>query len=64
VTYKGKKSATVKFGATATKTIKLTGLKLTKKEAKAKSFKVSFTVVYSENGTTAVSTAASVKLKK
>jgi len=64
VTYKGKKSATVKFGATATKTIKLTGLKLTKKEAKAKSFKVSFTVVYSENGTTAVSTAATAKLKK
>ena len=64
VTDKGKKSATVKFGATASKTIKLTGLKLTKKEAKAKSFKVSFTVVYSEHGTTAVSTAATAKLKK
>jgi hypothetical protein len=64
VTDKGKKSATVKFGATANKTVKITGLKLTKKEAKAKSFKVSFTVVYSENGTTAVSTAATAKLKK
>ena len=64
VTDKGKKSATVKFGATASKTIKLTGLKLTKKETKAKSFKVSFTVVYSENSTTAVSTAATAKLKK
>jgi len=64
VTDKGKKSATVKFGATASKTVKLTGLKLTKKEAKAKSFKVSFTVVYSEHGITAVSTAATAKLKK
>jgi hypothetical protein len=63
VTDKGKKSATVKFGATASKTVKLTGLKLTKKEAKAKSFKVGFTVLYSENGTTAVSTAATAKLK-
>ena len=64
VTDKGKKSVTAKFGATANKTVKITGLKLTKKEAKAKSFKVSFTVVYSENGTTAVSTAATAKLKK
>jgi hypothetical protein len=64
VTDKGKKSVTARFGATANKTVKITGLKLTKKEAKAKSFKVSFTVVYSENGTTAVSTAATAKLKK
>jgi hypothetical protein len=64
VTDKGKKSATVKFGATANKNIKLTGLKLTNKEAKAKSFKVSFTVLYSEHGTTAVSTAATAKLKR
>jgi hypothetical protein len=64
VTEKGKKSVTVKFGATASKTIKLTGLKLTTKEAHAKSFKVSFTVVYSEHGTTAVSTSATAKLKK
>jgi hypothetical protein len=63
VTDKGKKSVKVTFGATASKTIKVTGLKLTKKEAKAKSFKVSFTVVYSENGATAVSTAATAKLK-
>jgi hypothetical protein len=64
VTDKGKRSVTVKFGATARRTIRLTGLKLTKREAKAKSFNVSFTVVYSEHGTTALSTAATAKLKK
>jgi hypothetical protein len=63
VTDKGKKSVTEKFGATAKKSIKLTGLKLTKKATKAKSDSVSFTVKYSENGTTAVSTAATAKVK-
>jgi hypothetical protein len=63
VTDKGKKSVTEKFGATAKKSIKLTGLKLTKKAAKAKSDTVTFTVTYSENGTTAASTAATAKLK-
>ena len=64
VTDKRKKSATVRFGAAPRKTVKLTGLKVSENEVKSKFFNVSFTVLYTENGGTNVSTAATAKLKE
>jgi hypothetical protein len=58
-----KKSVTVKFGAAASKTITIKKLKLTAKEAKAKTATLSFTVKYKENGLTPTSTAATATVK-
>jgi len=58
-----KKSVTVRFGAAASKAITIKNLKLTAKEAKAKTATVSFTVTYKENGVTATSTAATATVK-
>jgi hypothetical protein len=58
-----KKLVTVKFGAADNKAITIKNLKLTAKEAKAKTATVSFTVKYKENGVTSTSTAATATVR-
>ena len=62
VTYKGKSSYKASFSATGKKSFSLKGVKLSKKEAKAKSATISYTVVYSSNGGTSGGGTVKAKL--